>query len=113
MKEKNIMIHTCCSGKAVFYFIDIEISDDNQMKMIRQLSRWYSDTDQDAEVYAEEFYRFATGIMDGMLLLNPRYLLLEEVLEPFLRFLSKSDRDLYKKAFEVIKSGDWSAIGEE
>ena len=113
MKGNNIMIHTCYSGKVVLYFINIEIADDEQLKLIQQLSRWYSDTNQDAEEYADEFYRFVIGIMDGMLLLNPRYLLLEEVLESFLGFLSKNDRNLYKKAFESIKSGIWLVINPE
>lgn len=107
------MIHTCYSGETALHYIEIELSDEEQMKMIRQLSQWYFDTDQDAEDYAEEFYLFITGIMDGMLLLNPRYLLLEEILDPFLGILSKNARDVYKKAYEGIKTGAWPPMGEK
>ena len=63
-----------------------------------QLNQWYSDTDQDVEGFVEEFYWFVIGIMDDMILLNPRYLLLEEVMEQFLLLMPETDVDAMEQA---------------
>ena len=90
--EKEIKFRICNSGGRILYFMDMELTDAEQVRMICQLNQWYSDTDQDVEGFVEEFYWFVIGIMDDMILLNPRYLLLEEVMEQFLLLMPETRR---------------------
>ena len=48
--------------------------------MIRQLDCWYTDTDLDCREYAEEYQRIVSGILHGLVILNPKKLALEEVI---------------------------------
>ena len=93
--EKEIKFRICNSGGLILYFMDMELTDEEQVRMICQLNQWYSDTDQDVEGFVEEFYWFVIGIMDDMILLNPRYLLLEEVMEQFLLLMPETRRRCY------------------
>ena len=93
--EKEIKFRICNSGGRILYFMDMELTDEEQVRMICQLNQWYSDTDQDVEGFVEEFYWFVIGIMDDMILLNPRYLLLEEVMEQFLLLMPETRRRCY------------------
>ena len=49
--------------------------------MIRQLDCWYADTDLDSREYAEEYQRIVSGILHGLVILNPKKLALEEVIK--------------------------------
>lgn len=93
--EKEIKFRICNSGGRILYFMDMELTDEEQVRMICQLNQWYSDTDQDVEGFVEEFYWFVIGIMDDMILLNPRYLLLEEVMKQFLLLMPETRRRCY------------------
>lgn len=103
--EKEVKFRICNSGGRILYFMDMELTDAEQMGMIYQLNQWYSDTDQDVEEFVEEFYWFVIGILDNMILLNPRYLFLEEVMEQFLLLMPETGRRCYKETFENMKSG--------
>lgn len=105
MKVGDVEVEMCNLGTYVLYFMRMELTDDEQMRLIRQLSQWYSDTDQDEELYAEELCNFVIGITEGMLLLNPKYLLLEEILDAFLCLIPKADREDYKKVFKCLDEG--------
>lgn len=104
-KYGDVKFRYCDLGGQNLYFADMELTGAEQMKMIYQLNNWYSATDQEVEEFVEEFYWFVIGIMDGMILLNPKYLLLEEVLEQFLLLLPETIRGCYKETFENLKSG--------
>lgn len=47
--EKEIKFRICNSGGRILYFMDMELTDEEQVRMICQLNQWYSDTDQDVE----------------------------------------------------------------
>ena len=53
--EKEIKFRICNSGGRILYFMDMELTDEEQVRMICQLNQWYSDTDQDVEGFVEEF----------------------------------------------------------
>lgn len=59
--EKEIKFRICNSGGRILYFMDMELTDEEQVRMICQLNQWYSDTDQDVEGFVEEFYWFVIG----------------------------------------------------
>ena len=50
------------------------------LQIIRKLDYWYADTDLDCREYAEEYQRIVSGILHGLVILNPKKLALEEVI---------------------------------
>ena len=110
--EKEIKFRICNSGGRILYFMDMELTDEEQVRMICQLNQWYSDTDQDVEGFVEEFYWFVIGIMDDMILLNPRYLLLEEVMEQFLLLMPETRRRCYGTGWLRKNICCWDPLSE-
>lgn len=67
---------------APLYFISIgDIGSDNILKLISQFDTWYGDTDQEITTWATEFQKLALMLINHqMLLVNPRYLLITDIL---------------------------------
>lgn len=87
------------------YFMDIPLSADVQSWLIGKFQQWYGDTDQDTEQFGAEFYIVISGILDGMLALNPQYLLIEDVLEEYVDMLPEKIRDLYIEGIRYTRDG--------
>ena len=73
--------------------------------MIEKLDSWYADTDLDWREYAEEYQRSVSGVLNGLIILNPQKLALEEKLTEWEQCLTESMQADYRKAFEEIKEG--------
>ena len=67
---------------APLYFINIgDIGSDNILKLISQFDTWYGDTDQETTTWAIEFQKLVLMLINHqMLLVNPRYLLIADIL---------------------------------
>ena len=73
--------------------------------MIEKLDGWYAATDLDWKEYAEEYQRFVSGVLHGLILLNSQKLALKEKLTEWEQCLTESMQADYRKAFEEIKEG--------
>lgn len=74
---------------APLYFIRIgDIGPDNILKLISQFDTWYGDTDQETATWATEFQKLVLMLINHrMLLVNPRYLLIADILYELNRML--------------------------
>lgn len=66
------------------FFIKSEMSDAQKLLLISKMDEWYGNTDQDTTDYALEFAIVVRMILDSYLVINPRYLAIEEVLQDIL-----------------------------
>ena len=74
--------------------------------MIRKLDCWYADTDLDSREYAEEYQRIVSGILHGLVILNPKKLALEEVIKEWeVNFYRTPKKSGYRAAFDGIRKG--------
>ena len=87
------------------YFMGTCLNVEEQIHLIQKFRQWYGDTDQDTELFGAESYIVISGILDGMLVLNPKYLLLEDVLEELVELLPETVRQYYVEGFYRIKDG--------
>ena len=87
------------------YFMDIPLDADIQSRLIRKFQQWYGDTDQDIKQFGAEFYIIISGILDGMLVLNPHYLLVEDVLEEYVDMLPDKMKDIYVEGIHYTRNG--------
>lgn len=87
------------------YFLEFRLYPEEQGELIRKFCQWYGDTDQETGQFAAEFYLVASGILGGMLVLNPRYLLLEDVIPELIEVLPEAARSCYTDSRRKIREG--------
>ena len=75
------------------------------LQMIRKLDCWYADTDLDSREYAEEYQRIVSGILHGLVILNPKKLALEEVIKEWEVNFTEPEKSGYRAAFDGIRKG--------
>lgn len=106
--HENIRFYSYRDGEyedSPLYFMDICVDAETQVDLIRKFCRWYGDTDQDALTFGTEFYFVVSGILDGILIMNPKYLLLKDVLEEILVMLPSETDVLYLEGVNHIEDG--------
>lgn len=69
------------------FFIKSKMSDAQKLLLISKMDEWYGNTDQDTTDYALEFAIVVRMILDSYLVINPRYLAIEEVLQDILEII--------------------------
>lgn len=62
-------------------FIAIPLTDAQTLALIRRFDTWYGNTDQDVELWALEFQLSVRMLLDGYLVIDPKYLELDEVID--------------------------------
>lgn len=87
------------------YFMEMHLDRGEQEYLIKKFCQWYGDTDQDVELFGTEFYLVVSRILDGMLVLNPNYLLLEDVLAEFVTALQDKAKVCYLEGVCYIRDG--------
>lgn len=87
------------------YFMEIGLCQKEQGRLVKKFCQWYGDTDQEVGQYAAEFYLIVSGILNGMLVLNPKYLLLGDVLPELMELLPEGARSCYTKSREHVGKG--------
>lgn len=92
-------------AKSPLYFIGMRLCPEAQGKLVRKFCQWYGDTEQETGQYAAEFYLVVSGILSGMLVLNPKYLLLGDVLQELMELLPEEARSCYTKSREHVGKG--------
>ena len=68
-------------------FIKQEMTDAQKLILISKMDEWYGNTDQDTIDYALEFAVVVRMILCDYLVINPRYLEIEEVLQDILEIV--------------------------
>lgn len=94
------------------YFIKIRLDSDERIKLLRQFDLWYAGTDLETRQYALEFAVIVRMLLDNAIVLNPKYLALNEVLGELLLLISDSKRKLYLEYFLKIQDGYTPATEE-
>lgn len=69
------------------FFIKQEMTDAQKLLLISKMDEWYGNTDQDTTDYALEFAVVVRMILCDYLVINPRYLEIEEVLQDILEIV--------------------------
>lgn len=87
------------------YFMQLTLSHKEQIDIIFQLCYWYSCTDQCSEDYTEELRLLIHMVLQESVALNPRYLLMGDVLAEMSSVLPENDRMCYTEAYRVINTG--------
>lgn len=87
------------------YFIKMCLSKEEKFVLIERLSTWYWNTDQDADEYALELAVVVSMIMHDGVILNPRYIDMNEALGDFLLLFNNRNARSYKKYFEMVQEG--------
>lgn len=87
------------------YFMDIPLRGEQQNELTWKLREWYEDTEQDIEEFGTEFYLLLSGILDGRLVLNPKYLVIEEVVDEYLKMIPEELREVYQDGIYYTKKG--------
>lgn len=83
------------------YFVRLPstMQDYQLLAIVKTLNQWYNDTDQDISEWASEFELiFRMLAVENALVLNPKYLALDEVMNEFLAHLSPEGRVEYTLA---------------
>lgn len=88
------------------YFIKIRLDTDERIRLLQQFDLWYADTDQETKQYALEFAVITRMLLDNAIVLNPKYLVLDDVLDELLSLIPDSKRKLYRKYFIRIQDGN-------
>lgn len=71
--------------------------------LLREFDQWYGDTDQDVKTWAVEYQLLARMLLNhGALILNPRYLALDEVLPAVLDILNPHQKELYLMSRRIL-----------
>lgn len=87
------------------YFMRIKLSTEERMQLLRQFDVWYGNTEQETEQYALEYAVIARMLLDNAIILNPKYLALDEILDELLTLIPDSRRALYREHFLKIQGG--------
>lgn len=87
------------------YFMKANLDTEERMRLLRQFDMWYENTNQETELYALEYAVITRMLIDNAIVLNPRYLALEEVLNELLSLIPDSKRRLYRQYFIKIQEG--------
>lgn len=87
------------------YFMDIPLGEEHQNELIWKFREWYEDTEQDIELFGTEFFLLIAGILDGRLVLNPKYLLIEDVVDEYLEMIPEDLRQAYRDGIYYTKEG--------
>lgn len=87
------------------FYYPVQLSPWRSLQMIRQLDCWYADTDLDCREYAEEYQRIVSGILHGLVILNPKKLALEEVIAEWEVNFTEPEKSGYRTAFDEIRKG--------
>lgn len=87
------------------YFMEIPLGEEQQSELTWKFREWYEDTEQDIEQFGTEFYLLIAGILDGRLVLNPKCLLIEEVLDEYLEMIPEDFRQAYRDGIYYTKEG--------
>lgn len=84
------------------------------INLLVQFDEWYGNTDQDTNVWALEYQVFTRMLVhNGALILNPRYLALEEVRGELLGLLNLEQEAIYTHALEVLRDTGVEALFAE
>lgn len=87
------------------YFMKIDLNAKEQMRLLHQFGIWYRNTYLDTDIIAHECAVVTMAILDNAIVLNPDYILLDEILDELLPLIPDSKRKLYYEYFLKIKSG--------
>lgn len=87
------------------YFMKTALDADQRMKLLRQFDVWYAETDQETTQYALEYAVTSRMLLDDAVILNPRHLALDEVLNALLLLLPDDSRAIYQSCFLKIQGG--------
>ena len=107
LKETAIWISEEYEGdsKTSRFYYPVKLPPWRSLQMIRQLDRWYADTDLDCREYAEEYQRIVSGILHGLVILNPKKFALKEVIAEWERNFPEPEKSAYRTAFDEIYKG--------
>ena len=82
-------------------FSKLQLNIEEKYNLIYVFSVWYGDTSQDTEEFAFEFLIVSRGIMDGEVVMNPKYLLLEDCFEELVELFPEDQRYIYKEDYKL------------
>lgn len=82
-------------------FSKLQLNIEEKYNLIYAFSQWYGDTAQDSEEFAFEFLVVTRGIMAGDVVMNPRYLLLDDCLEELVELLPEDQRQIYEDEYKL------------
>lgn len=85
------------------FFLSVHLTEKERMLFIKHFSFWYGNTDQDTETYSLEFSIIINMLLSNSVVLNPKYLLLEEVLDDILMLLPEQEREQYYNTYFEVK----------
>lgn len=107
LKETAIWLSEEYEGdsKTSRFYYPVKLPPWRSLQMIRQLDRWYADTDLDCREYAEEYQRIVSGILHGLVILNPKKFALKEVIAEWERNFPEPEKSAYRTAFDEIYKG--------
>ena len=63
------------------------MTDFERYMLIKKFDEWYGDTEQETTVWALEYQIIVRMLLTGYLIVNPKYLSLEDVMEKILFIL--------------------------
>ncbi len=92
-------------SKTSRFYYPMQLPPWKSLQMIRKLDCWYADTDLDSREYAEEYQRIVSGILHGLVILNPKKLALEEVIKEWEVNFTEPEKRGYRVAFDEIRKG--------
>lgn len=92
-------------SKTSRFYYPMQLPPWKSLQMIRKLDCWYADTDLDRREYAEEYQRIVSGILHGLVILNPKKLALEEVIKEWEVNFTEPEKRGYRAAFDEIRKG--------
>ena len=92
-------------SKTSRFYYPVKLPPWRSLQMIRQLDRWYADTDLDCREYARQYQRIVSGILHGLVILNPKKFALKEVIAEWGRNFPQPEKSAYRTAFDEIYKG--------
>ena len=92
-------------SKTSRFYYPMQLPPWKSLQMIRKLDCWYADTDLDRREYAEEYQRIVSGILHGLVILNPKKLALEEVIKEWEVNFTEPEKRGYRVVFDEIRKG--------
>lgn len=106
MKEKAMIKSRAYDAWAQkLVFVSLDLDREQRYNLISKFEEWYWDTDQDIETYALEFVFVVKKLLSGMLVINPKFLRLDDVLEELKSNLSQLQQAVYLAVFNAVKDG--------
>ena len=93
------------NSKTSRFYYPMQLPPWKSLQMIRMLDRWYADTDLDCREYAEEYQRIVSGILHGLVILNPKELALGERIAEWEVHFTEPEKSGYRAAFDEICKG--------